>query len=117
MNKTLKKIGVAFAAVTIPLSVIAQDEEERPRPERPQRPDPETMAKQIMEKYDKNTDQMLSMEELVAYLKDMRTRRPGAFRRGGPEGGPDRPEGRPRGPRGPREGDEGADDGDKEGDS
>lgn len=57
---------------------------------------PEAMAKQLMERFDKDGDKKLDATELVAALTEMRNLR--GRRPGGPEGGP------PDGERGPREG-------------
>ncbi|QEG43342.1 EF-hand domain-containing protein [Roseimaritima ulvae] len=68
---------------------------------------PDAMAKQMIERFDKDGDKKLDSTELVAALTEMRNlrgRRGGGRPEGGrPEGG--RPEGgRPDGERGPREG-------------
>lgn len=120
----LRLSSAAMCSLAIAVSSVAAQPPQRDRPdgERPQRgerdgdrpqrgpgdrgpggrgpggPDvaPEAMAKQLMERFDKDGDKKLDATELVAVLTEMRNLR--GRRPGGPEGGP------PQGERGPREG-------------
>ncbi len=114
-SRLLRRSSAALFSLAIAVSsATAQPPRERPDGERPQRgqrdgerpqrgpgergPEvaPEAMAKQLMERFDKDGDQKLDTTELVAVLTEMRNLR--GRRPGGPEGGP------PAGERGPREG-------------